>query len=238
MTTEQTDRLAMFDATHALLAGSTETAGIPAFAARFATFATKRGQIAVLEAQQTDPLRSQIAIRDEALAAMIGTTLALAGAVLSFANAQELESLALKVRFTPSVFDRVRLAQKAVFAQHILDAVKTVLPLPGDHGITAERVTSAQALIAEAAAHVAASRTTVAAKRAATERLTTVFRETNAVLDSQLDPLLAPLEETKPEFYARYRAVREIVARPATRATANAATPAVTPTPSTVNPTA
>lgn len=92
----------------------------------------------------------------------------------------------------------MRLAQKAVFAEHILDA----------------------------------SRTTVAAKR-----LTTVFRETNAVLVSQLDPLLAPLEETKPEFYARYRAVHEIVARPGTRATANAATPAVTPTPSTVNPT-
>lgn len=66
-------------------------------------------------------------------------------------------------------------------------------------------------------------------KRAATERLTAVFRETNTVLENQLDPLLDPLETTKPQFYARYRAVREIVARRATRATVNAATPVVTP---------
>ena len=241
MTTDQSNRLAMFEATRAVLANATETSAIPAFTARFATFTAKLHQIAALEAQQADPLRSQIAIREEALASMVSTTLALAGATLSYADAQGLESLAVKVRFAPIDFDRARLAQKPVLAQHILDAVKTVLPQMGDHGITAAMVDGAQALIEAAATHVVTSRTTVAAKRAATERLSAVFREVSSVLDNQLDPLIAPLAETQPEFHARYRAVREIVSRPATHASANAeatspapAAPAARPTPSTM----
>jgi hypothetical protein len=233
MTNEQKNRLAMFNATHALLDGAPETSSIPAFAARFDTFSTKLNQLGELEAQQADPLRSQIVIREAALARMVNAVLALAGAILSHADANKLPSLALKVRYAPADFDRVRLAQRPVLAQQIVDAAKTVLAQSAEHGVTQAIVDEAEALITTAAAEVAASRTTVAAKRAATERLVIVFREISSVLDNQLDPLLFPLQQANPGFYARYLAVRETVNRPATHATVDtttAAPAAVTPT--------
>jgi hypothetical protein len=229
MTTEQKNRLAMFNATHALLDGAPETSGIPAFAARFGTFSTKLEQLAEFEAQQADPLRSQIILRDAALSRMIHATLALGGSILSHADAHGLPSLALRVRYTPADFDRVRMAQRPVLAQQIVDAAKTVLAQSAEHGVTQAIVDDAEALIAAAAAEVAASRTTVAAKRAATERLALVFREIGSVLDNQLDPLVFPLQQTNPAFHARYLAVRETVNRPATRATAADAAASVAP---------
>jgi hypothetical protein len=237
MTTEQKNRLTMFQATHALLAEAPETGGIAAFAVRFDTFAAKLTQLAALEAQQADPLRSQIIIREAALTTMINATLAIAGSILSHADAHGLQSLAPKVRYARGDFDRLRLAERPVLAQHIIDAVKTVLAASAEHGVTAEMVTAAETLIATAAAEVAASRTTVAAKRAATERLAAVFREIGNTLENQIDPLLFPLQQANPGFYARYLAVREIVNRPATRATAAPAAAAAPAAPRT-SPTA
>ncbi len=236
MTTEQSNRLAMFAAAHAVLASATETSDIPGFPARFATFTTQLVEIAALEARQANPLSYQIALRNEALTAMINATLALTGAALSFADAHGLETLAVKLRVAPADFDRARLAQKPTLAKHLLTEVKLVAAQPGDHGLTPAKLEHAEQLIEAATALVVASRTTVAAKRAATENLVAAFRATQTVLENQLDPLLVPLADTHPEFYARYRAVREIVTRPATRETTAAAgeqptlaTPATTP---------
>ena len=67
------------------------------------------------------------------------------------------------------------------------------------------------------------ARTTVTARRAATERLRVMIRETDAMLREELDPLVEQLREDQPQFHADYRAAREVVDVRGRRAPAEAA---------------
>jgi hypothetical protein len=68
-------------------------------------------------------------------------------------------------------------------------------------------------------------------KAAATAELAKTFRETDALLEKQIDRLVFPLRKTHPEFYADYQRARQIWDAPGASGESSAAAgPAATAT--------
>ena len=87
----------------------------------------------------------------------------------------------------------------------------------GDPIVTGDTLAEFQARIDAASDGVHMARTTVTARRAATERLRVLLREMDAMLREELDPLVEQLAENQPQFHADYRAAREVVDVPGSR---------------------
>ena len=213
MKTEQMNRLIAYETIEAFLAGAPETSGIVAFPARFHTFKNKLAHLKTLAATQAQRLNVAIADRDTALNIAFTAALTIAGIVLSYADAHQLTSLATRVRVRPGDFKAGRMARRLQLAQEVHDAALAVVAQLGDQGVVEATLEEFQAKIDAAAVALTAPRLLTGEKTAATQRLKAAFRDINATLANQINPLLVPLAATHPEFYARYKSARAVVDR-------------------------
>ena len=217
MNTRQQNKLNAYDTIEAFLTGAPETSGIVAFPAKLHTFKGKLARLKKLAALQAQRLSVATADRDAALNTVIATALTIAGIVLSYADANNLTSLANRVRVRPGDFKSGRFALRLQLAQQVCDAARTVVAQLGDHGLVEAMLDDFQTTIDAAQAALTAPRLLTGEKAAATERLKAAFRDINAALVNQIDPLLLPLAETHADFYARYQSARAVVDRPGGR---------------------
>ncbi len=179
------------------------------------------------------PIRGKVEDRDARLAELIDQTLELVGFAVSYAREHGLHDLEEKVTVSPSDFHNLRLTRRAGLAQQVHDAVVPIVAQLVSYGVTAETLTAHQTAIDVATAAVSEPRATVTAKRTATAAMVKAFADADALLETHIDPLLFPLRKTQLEFYAEYRARREVVARSSATAgsaeTPDMAAEAVTP---------
>ena len=181
----------------------------------------KLAEVDALAVQQSSPLYRSLIARNEACSEMVEATLRLAGLAFSHARANNLSTLAASVRVRPGDFRRTRYDRRVQTCQHIAASLRAELPQLAGSGITEALLDDLDAKVALAAEQILQPRNTIVAKRAATEGLVTVLREVDDILREGIDPLIYPLRKAHPDFYARYRAAREIVHRPASRASAS-----------------
>ena len=217
MNSRQKNKFNAYVTTEAFLTDNPVTSEVPAFPASFTAFQTELNALRPLLLTQAKPLSAAIADRNDALKAAEAAGLAVAGIALSYAHANKLNSLADRVLLRPGDFTGVRLTQRVQLVQQLHDAVLPVVPQLADRGVTAATMDDLKAKLAAAQAALSTPRQTTAEKAAATERLRAAFRAVDAVLTRQLDPVLLPLRDTHPEFYARYKRVRAVVDRPGSR---------------------
>ena len=217
MNARQQNKLNAYDTIEAFLADAPETSGIVAFPAKLHAFKGRLARLKKLAAQQAQRLSVATADRDAALAAAIASALTIAGIVLSYADTHHLTSLANRVRVRPGDFKSGRFALRVQLAQQVCDAARTVVAQLGDHGVVEATLDDFQATIDAAEAALTAPRLLTGEKAAATERLKAAFRDIDAVLVNQIDPLLLPLAQTHADFYARYQSARAVVDRPGGR---------------------
>ena len=222
MNTAQMNTLAMLRSSRTVLASTPATHESTVLADRLVAFDAKMEEIKTLEAQQAMPLDRPLFERDEAFTTMVEQTMLLVGFAYSHANAKNLGALAAVTRLCPTAFARGRFDARVQKAAHLAAVLREALPDLTGSGVTAETLGALHGLIDDAAEQLAAPRDTVISKRAATERLGPTIREATAILADWIDPLLVPLRRTDLDFDARYRAAREIVDRPATRASSPA----------------
>lgn len=228
----------MYRAVKALLQVATETSGIAALPARLTAFVNQIATIDELDRAQNIPTHGKVGDRDARLQELIDQTLELAGYAVSYARQHGLRDLEETVTVSSADFRRLRLTRRPGLAQQVYDAIAPIVAQLAPYGVTAETLAAHQAAIDLAKAAVTEPRATVTAKRTATETMAKAFAEADDMLESHIDPLVFPLRKTHPEFYAEYRARREVVARsgattspaetPAQPASANNDTPAPT----------
>ena len=204
----------MYRAVKALLQVATETSEIAALPARLTAFVTLIATIDELDRAQNIPTHGKVGDRNARLDELIDQTLELAGFALSHARDHGLRDLEEKVNVSAADFRRLRVTRRPGLAQQVHDAIVPIAaPLAG-FGVTAETLAAHQAAIDTATAALSEPRATVAEKRAATAGLVRAFAEADGLLEAHIDALLFPLRKTQPEFHARYRAAREVLARP------------------------
>lgn len=205
----------MFRTTCETVRVSPATSGNPVVMERLDAFEAKLEHIDQLDAKQAQSVGRGLSERNGAFGAMVQDALLLSGLGLSFAKANALESLARDLRFVPSDFSHVRFDRRLHMCRQVATTLRDDLAQLAGSGITPAMLDAFDAKIAAATALVDKPRSTIVSKRAATEQLRSAFREADDMLTTWLDPLIMPLKVTDPEFYARYRAAREIVDRPA-----------------------
>ncbi len=213
MTTRQQNKLNAYETIETFLADTPETSGIVAFPAKFHTFKGKLIALKTLATTQAQRLDVATAERDAVLNTAVLAALTVAGIVLSYADANHLTSLANRVHVRPGDFKTGRFSRRLQLAQDIHDTAKSVVAQLGDQGVVDATLEDLQTKIDAAEVAMTAPRLLMGEKTAATERLKTAFRAINATLENQIDPLLVPLAQTHPEFYARYKSARAVVGR-------------------------
>ena len=212
MKTRQTNKLDAYHATLAALDDRPVTAQVPGLAAKIEALRARIGEIHELAQLQTQPIRAGTARRDTVFQALSDRVLEMAGVVMIAGRDRELVDVVATVRFPPSALRRGRRERRIWLARRVLETAQTVLPDLVDYGVTAESLAGFEALIEQARACMHLPRATVAEKSAATTLLAEAFRRMDAFLADEMDRLVFFLREHA-EFYARYRASREVVHR-------------------------
>jgi len=171
-------------------------------------------KISVLAATQALPPSGAVAGKKQALDAMIAAALDVAGSVLSYATEQKLPELAAAVTVTESDFTHRRQQDRPTLAQQIHDAAATVVARLGDYNVTAATLEDLQTKIVTATAALSGPRVAVGARSSATTQLPDAFKEVDALLAKEIDPLIVKFKKTQPDFYNVYQAARIIIDRP------------------------
>jgi len=211
MNTKQKNRLVSYTAAEAVLRANPEVANVPGLPAKLAAFSNRIAEIHELALAQGRLLAVSIAKREALFAAMAAQTMMVAGAAMNVARDHRLEELAAAVQFRRSDLSGLRPPERLWIARRVLAAAQSVTGDLGTYGVTAETLAAFEASIVAAAEGVHMTRTTVTAKRAATERLRVLISEMGAILRKEIDPLVERLRDMQPQFYADYRAAREVV---------------------------
>jgi hypothetical protein len=155
---------------------------------------------------QAKTTEGKVAERDRVFGEMITAVLAFAGVLRSHAAEHHLSDLLATVWVNPTDFTKARFADKVELAQAIVDAAKPRVAELALFEVTAEALTAVQTKIDAARAALPTPRGAIADRKAATEQLAVAFRAAQTFRELQLDPLLLPLKETDPQFYAKYLA--------------------------------
>lgn len=214
----QSNKMASFTATEAVLKAFPEIASVPGLPEHVEMLSSKMGEIQRLAVIQTQPLQLRTSERDLLLEAMTDTTLEIAGYVRNVARASELPLLSQSVQIGAGSFRRARRSHRVWFAQRVHDAAQTALPQLGAFGVTAETLATFQTRIQAATTRVNLPLEARATRKAATEELVLLFAQVDRLLNDGIDPLVFPLRKTNTEFYAAYRATRSVDDRPGSRA--------------------
>ncbi len=231
MDATQNSRLTMFNAVARLLDDSTAIiAPLPALTAAVTELHTLLDNIAGLVATQAQPTSGATFDKSSALDAMADSTLSVANSVKGYASKNRLGDLAAKVASSRTTLTTGRELNRVTQAQQVHDAANGVLAHLADYGVSAADLTTLQAKIDAARAALSAPRNLNNAKKSATERMPVAFRQVDSLLRHQIDPLVAKLASTQPNFYARYQAARIVVDRPGSHPPSAAAPAPAAPT--------
>jgi hypothetical protein len=214
MDAHKSNKLTMYRSSLALLKSpEAPIGGIPALPGKLTALTNKVAEITALSATQSQPTKGAVTNRDQLIEDTAHAALVIAGAVLSYADEKKLPELAAKVRIKRSDFTQGRKEAAIQLAQQVHEAATVVVGDLADYGVNGAALTDLQSRIATTTEALSRPRSTVTAKKAATGQLPVAFKEADALLENQIDPLLVPLRKTHPEFYAEYKAARIIVDR-------------------------
>ena len=188
--------------------------------ARLQLLESKVAQIYELAGLQQQKTEGRTARRDEVLRDMIDLTLDVAGAVLAHAGEHGLTELTQTLSgATPGRFKRLRIPQRPIVAQQILETAGPVVAELAPYGVTAATLADLQARIELAKTWLDQPRDLIRAKAAATAQLAEVFRAADALLENQIDRMLFPFRKTHPDIYASYQRSRQVITLPRGRST-------------------
>ncbi len=214
----QINKLSMYRAVQALLQTTTETSGVTPLPAKLTAFSGQIAAIDELDLAQIRPTTGPMANRNRLIQETVHAALELAGFARSYAHEQQIEALTSAVQITATDFSRLRLTRRLVLAQQVHDAAAPYVTQLANYGVTAATLADLQTKIDTARTALSQPRNIVALKKAATESMAKAFTAADMLLEIHIDPLVFALRNTSPEFYANYRAARQLVHAPGVRA--------------------
>jgi hypothetical protein len=123
MNATQLNKISAFLTVRDVLANVIPANANPALPSKVNAYNQKLDELTMLAKQQSQPLSSSIADRDQTLEAAVRATLIVAGALLSYADEQKLASLANRMRVRAAGFRKVRTLQQVQLPRQVYDAV-------------------------------------------------------------------------------------------------------------------
>jgi len=211
MNMKQNNKLVSFSACEAVLKANPEIVSVPGLPGKVAMLSARIGEIHELAQIQNQPLEVTTARRDRIFEELADAALAVAAAATSLAQDRGDGELLRAARVAPSEFSVPRRSRRVWLAQRVHDAAQGVLEHLAPYGVTEETLASLRVRIEAATAGIHLPRTAVTSRRAATQRLVALFREVDGLFKDGIDRLVLRLRKSQPQFYADYRAARQLV---------------------------
>jgi hypothetical protein len=164
--------------------------------------------------QQALPIPPRTRDRNKQMTTAAATTYMIARLVLGYALANDLDTLAGQVDFSPSELGHGRLTRRVQRMRQVLTAAKEHAAALADAGVTAEMLTDAEAKVAAAEAGISTPRSNIVKRQVATRNLDESFQKLERMFRYSLDPLMEKHRETDPDGYNRYIEARRVIDRP------------------------
>lgn len=194
-------------------------AGIPAFSATKGVFSNKIVSIHSVNAIQQGIITGIATDKKDLKVTMIDATAAVAGNVKALASQTNNNELFDAVNYSHSDLMKVRDENIADICQTIHNHANTHLVALAPFGITAPVLTALQLAITAYVVKVQAPGGAKIAKKTATANLRILFKDTDKLLDKELDPMMLQFKNTEPDFFKDYTSAREIIDLGATHTT-------------------
>jgi hypothetical protein len=187
------------------------TAPIPAFATTLTALKAKRAAITTT-AQLELQIITGIATSKKELKKSLCTSASTVAAA-GFAYATSINDAELAAKFKWSYTDLFKKLDEELgpVVQNIHDDADAIILLLAPNGVTPAILTSLQNAKNAYTAKVSAPRNAIAQRKAYKTQLKQLFKETDALLKTQLDKLALQLKATEPDFYITYKNNRIII---------------------------
>ena len=215
MNTKQLNRIVMFRAIVALLQ-EIGASGIPAFQAIAGSLVAKLESLTTLSGVQNQPTEGGTVRRRTLFRDVTELAIMLASRALSFAAATGRPELAAQLRVKPYPFRKARSEVRVQIARQVHAAIVPVVAELAAYHVTPALLDELQTRIAAATEALANPRAAIVERTLATSQIAETFAEIGTILRDQVDPLFVSLQATDPVTYARYKALRKVIDRPAT----------------------
>jgi Carboxypeptidase regulatory-like domain len=135
----------------------------------------------------------------------------MAGLIFAYASSIKNNTLKQEVNFAYTDLFRLRDEELVPAVQNIVTAANTNLADLADYGVTAATISSLQAIIAEYSTAVPQPRSAKSIKEMYGKNLKQLFKDTDDLLKTQMDKLVANLKTTEPNFVSTYKSARVII---------------------------
>ena len=142
---------------------------------------------------------------------MIQATIEMAAAVFAYADIIGDNELKSKVSYSPSTLRSARDTDLRVICQSVHDAAESVISELGDFGTTPEDLEKMQKEIDDFSTFLSESRNAINTRSIATAKIADLIKETDDLLNNQLDKLVTTFQSSEPKFYRTYMKARQII---------------------------
>ena len=163
------------------------------------------------EFKEIVPLNGAKEARKLAVKALANDTLAVAGAIHSYATEVGDGELAAKVKYSETKLVKGGPDKLIPRAEMIVELANENLEFLTEQNITAAKITALEVKIAAVKKAAGKPHASSVDRKAANEELLRLRRKGNTILKGRLDKLMVQFRDTEPEFYAKYKASRRIV---------------------------
>ena len=212
MIDNQENKLSMYRATENTLDDNN------AFWSGFTAFADAKlaltGNIMAIQAasQQQDAIITGISVDKKTLKdTLVNLAATVSGKVVGYATVVNNGELLNAVNYSHSQLDKTRDELLGQRCQNIHDQANAHLAALVAYDITAPMLATLQAAIDAYVAKTPEPRVAKAAKKAVTQNLRELFKETDKILKLRLDKFMLAYKSSEPQFYNSYKAARIII---------------------------
>ncbi|PAP80384.1 hypothetical protein B1759_03025 [Rubrivirga sp. SAORIC476] len=214
MTDRQTDRLDMLRATLTVIDDHADAwAAIPVMARYRDDLSTAIDRVRDAAQRQADPASAVTAVKDQLRTHVRDAAWTLAAALQAWAADTDRPDVAAQADFSPSDLIQLRDAALADQSELIVDLARTHAPDLADYGVLPPEIDALDALDDQFADALSTPRAAIVARSRATAEIAIEIRNATRLLRASLDPMVARLTASSPDFAREYRTARIIIDR-------------------------
>lgn len=212
MTSDQINKLNMYEAVQAFVAGTQSTwTSIAAIGTSKQEFDNKIAAIRTERQKQEKDASGLVTERKLIRETLTRQTLKVSGALLAYASATGNAELMAVADYSPSNLSQSRNNIFYDKARLIYEAASPLATQLADYNLAAADLTQLQTMLGQFLTAIPKRRNATATSKSATAAIRALFKETDLLLKNKLDMLMLSFRISNPDFYANYQNARIIV---------------------------
>lgn len=183
---------------------------IPVLDAAVTELGSLVAQIKVKAGEKADATAGKTEAKNRAEEQLINSLTMVCGSLRGLARKEKDDTLMEKVSMSRSAYERMRDQELVIKAGSIAELADSRAADLADRGTTAEKLAALKLRIENYKSALSAQGGSVAQRQGASKSVADLFRDTDELLQDEIDGLMEHMQEDYPQFYAEYHLARQI----------------------------